>query len=273
MTIELKTVIALGGLLATLLVSAGCVDELELPEPPNMQSLGDVYDNPTAQLTSEIAAETIADYLIFRQELARVDDFEDITLQMAEFSDATEVGDDGTVEIDGIPIRTDAVITLSGGCAGWEDEDDEESGVGGFSFQMIVRQSSIVPIIWGGIDDCHILGRRAGRQVRLRFSADLNMHLPSLPEADADELILLVSFHIRDVEFDGESLPAWAGSFRLVGETMEVLLEAENRGSLVVFAGIDSGVIGIRAANGNWLCSTGERRCESAQSPSASFSY
>ena len=246
--------------------------ELELPEPPGMSGLAQRYEEPTGEVSGAQVEGLLREFLERREFLMALDDMGPITRAIGEFATSTEIGEDGSVEIDGAPIHTDAVLTINGRC----------SREGTFSFRMIVRQSAIVPIGWGEIEGCRVGGEVPGLgETDLRFSAELSVFVPNLTlsSQSPEDFEFLFSYRFRDVEVIHGEVERDAfgqeGSFRLREGLFEVLLTDGAGGELVFFReraaeGI-TGRIGVRAANGVWFCSFDERLCESGDSSQFSF--
>jgi hypothetical protein len=248
---------------------AGCSGGFELPEPPNMSRLAIQYAEPTAQLGPQTAATFIEEYLLEQERLKKVDNLKEATKTLGEFVSSTSKGEDDSVEINGVPVKTDAVVTVVGDCSGWTDQGAAKDAI---SMQLVVRRSKIVPIAWGELLDCRSETKRGGETVRVHFSGDISVYMAGLSASD-DATSYLVSYEFDTAMYGDELLNAWTGSFRLDGETIEILIENDSGETVVGYGGPNPAQIGVRAANGNWHCTPGERRCESVEQSGSSFSY
>lgn len=254
--------------LALLFAGTGCGEELELPQPPSLDELTHRYDNPTADLTEETADEIVTLFQERRERLHQINDLEVVTGGINEFASAAKYDEDGSIKIDGVPIHTDAVITLSGDCPGWSDDGDD----GDFSFQVVVSQSVLIPVFWGQMQNCRT--QRVGQDTTTNssFSAAIEVHAPTVARTSRREQNILLAFDFFDMEIDGQELSPWTGNFRLINGVLELLLDTENAGSVVSYGDYNAQSIGVRAANGNWSCTPEERICES-QNDSRYFSF
>jgi hypothetical protein len=264
-----RQAICFGLVLAVLPGLSGCTEALEVPDPPAMSDLALQYDHPTGNLGPQSAAPFVDGFLRKRERLTKIDDLRAATDTLGEFVSSTSRGEDGGVEINGIPIKTDAVITVSGDCPGWSGNADSHGAV---SMQVVVRQSRIVPVAWGRLQDCRSEVRRDGQLTALALTGDISVYIPGVTAADGTTSYL-VDYAFDSASYGDESLDGWAGSFRLVGDVVEVLLDNGQDGTVVGYGGPNPGQVGVRAANGDWLCTPQERRCESKRPPGSSFSY
>ena len=264
------SIIGLVALLVTSLATFGCGDgEFELADPPDLRELGDRYERPTARFDADVAAAFIERYIERRKRLRRADDFKSLTDPLQDFSEATSQEEDGTLTIDGSPINVDAVITLSGRCRGWSDEPDER---GTFDLRMTVRQTALVPVGWGDVDDCRGQHTLEGETLRYALSGALSVYIPSLVDSSYPGSLIL-SYEFSTFDINDDSFAPWEHSFRLIDNTVEMLFYTEDQASLVFSSDAQDTEIRVRAVNGTWLCNAQERQCESDDSPDASFSY
>ena len=246
-----------------------CGGELELQEPPSVDRLRQQFEAPNA-LVNEQTVEVFLDrFDELREQLRSVDDLSVLTDPIREFADAVEVSPDGTVTIDGAPLRTDAQITVTARCRGW---GGGETG-GEMTLDLVVQQSVLVPIGWGRLHDCRDVTTRTGRRIQFRMSGEILVYLPNLVEHSSDEEQILISLDFDVLQVNDTDLAPWSGAFRLTDEAMEVSVTDRQGRSLVVFMVREPQEFGLRAANGTWSCFPDERRCERRDRAGDGFAY
>lgn len=252
----------------------GCLADLELPTPPDLAPLEQAYDQPSADLTRQ-TAERIIDRFVERQEqlaeLGEIAPIVDVVIDL-DRELTTEPNEDGgqTVVLKGIPIETDARIDLFATCPGWGDGNEQGEAV---QLTVVVVKSELVPVIWGEIDGCRVLGQREQLEVQTRFSAQVSAYSPTLTDDESNELVVYVLLELTELEVRGALDTAWAGDMRFIGARTEFRIDLSDEGHVIVFAQTDPGSVGVRAANGEWTCIPLERRCQRTLPSSDSLSY
>jgi hypothetical protein len=249
-----------------------CIAGLDLPEPPAVAHLEARYDAPTAVLSAANAEAVVRDFVDRRDELAELDDFSTIVRALVRFDEEVTTrseGDATLVEVKGVPIRADAVITITGDCPGWRDEPPV---VDALELTVVVERSRLTPIAWGTVEGCRFELSRGELSARVQLSAELVGYVPTLLSEDEGPRIIYLGYALTELAINDAALPARSGDFRRVGTRLELLLPVPG-GTVVAYAAHDGSAIGVRAANGEWTCFPLDRRCESVPSPADSFPY
>ncbi len=254
-------------MLAVLGISFGCADALDLPEPPHMQAKSIAYDRPSGRIDDRTAEDLILRYSSARDRIDEADQFQPITDSVEELTASASTNDEGTVEIDDAPVQADAIITLSGRCPGWDGDDER----GDFEFRMIVRDASLIPVLWGEINACRGEQTIGGETLRYEYSGTAAIFVPAIVDAD-EETTFLVDFDLHHWTIDGEQRPPWASSFRLIDGRLEMMFTDDVGSSFVLSGDPGAQETTIRGANGVYSCNLEYRECTSEES-SDSFSY
>lgn len=252
------------------------MNDLELPTPPSVVEAERAYDNPTAEL-STATAKMLVPHIV--EQLRQLDDLGELgpaieaLVRFDRDVTTSEVEDGPVVVIHGAPLRTDAVVTIWADCPGWSGEEDDGPVRDAVELTVVVRESELIPVAWGDISGCRLETSPRGMLLRVAFSAAVIAYLPTILDRGDGPRIVYVAFELTELEINGEAVRPWSGDFRLVGDLIEIRIDIANEGHVIGFVAQDASVIGIRAANGEWRCYPGERRCERSESPVDSFSY
>lgn len=256
-------------------VSLSC-DSLDVPPPPDMESVLAAYANPTATVRADIMAESadhidtvhdrIEDANIFELILAVV-----IKVQKA-LNDATN--EDGTLNVEGFSIQAPSgVIAVEHICGGWDPEglrDGEESpdrANGILDLIMPLKSGSIAPLVWGEAVQCRYLEGAS----RASFDGQIGVHFGEIFPASQVIRDLVITFSIvGNLGFDGTEFPI-DQSFRIRGTgQIDILFETDDGKTFVYFFEANGFTQGVRDATGSYDCSLERRECAH---PSGTFSW
>ena len=255
--------------LLMMLFMSGCASEFELSEPPDVQALIDSYNSPKATVDQQTVEEFLELYSEQRRQLKELGDFDVLIDPLREFAEATRRKPDGTIVIDDAPLRADAQINLKGRCRGWNGQDAK----GTFAIELAVRNSMLVPVGWGTVENCGDTTVIEEQDLQYRFAGDVLVYIPTLlNEADQPlEMLLEVNAHL--VEVNSASRTPWSGSLRLIDDVLELLVNDSTGKGLVFFSVSKPDTIGIRGANGIWTCDEEQQQCEPEDSQDDGFHY
>jgi hypothetical protein len=257
---------------ALALALAGCVGDLDLPEPPSVGEAERAYDNPTAALSAanaEAVARSFAERLARLEQLGGLEPAVDALVRFDREVTVSDQDGDDTLLIRGVPVRTDALISIEVDCPGWTGG---EPAVGAIELTVVVRDTRLTPVAWGPVSDCRLEAPGPGGvPIRVGFSAELIGYLPTILEREPGPRRIYLAVDLTALELDDESAPSWRGDLRLLDGVVELRVDLGGLGHLVVFGSRE--LFGVRAANGEWTCYTEERRCERTLPSPDSFSY
>lgn len=252
----------------TAAVLAGCAGDLTLPTPPDLAPLNQLYETPTLELSAATAERVLDRFVARAGEIDELDELRPITRELINFHDEVEPGAEGEpIRLRGVPLDFDAHIDVFVDCPGTGDGADEDAVI----LEAIVKEAALVPVVFGEARDCGYSRTVGGQPVSVVVGGELAAFLPNILDKQLPRVVL-VRFDFDEVDLAGVALPPRAGNLRLVDRRLELLVSVDQEGNAV---GVrePAGRIGVRASNGEWLCSTEERTCERSSDPSDSFGF
>jgi hypothetical protein len=243
---------------------------LEIPEPPDLAPLNEQYENPTADFGPRALPGLLGAYAEQIRELQLTGKLQPVRELAADFENRVDVSDeagDELVRVDGLPLKTDAVIHLHGRCL-----PGDESGYDDIVARAVTRGSELVPTIWGEVRHCRV-DSAVDLPVPIPETTlwgEASVHMPAM--LNPEKTVYLIQYDFHRVVVNGEERAAASGSVRYVDGTLELLVNQKGK-SVVVFVESHSSTVGIRAANGVWKCDLEKRKCEQPGSSEASWYF
>lgn len=268
---------------SVLLLALSCQraeEPVHKPTPPDMSELVAAYAEPTAELTSDNAAQVFDRVTALAEQLARLGLTQQLvdTIQttLDERLEQTEAGSSSSelISSGSEPLgklqqpasNGDAYLLVTRICGGFSDTPTpDRKANGAITLTVGLSGDRVDPVIWGAFHACK--SRLSGVDVLLTGTDDA----PGSFNAYAGEQLELGDFALSQLLFQ---LSLWA-EVDGMGEAVDVdfqldvqTLELDFRIPVddgYVLAHADTSLLGVRATNGDFTCDALARRCDSGE--------
>lgn len=250
--------------------------EVDIPEPPNMDSLLSQYETPTAPFDQSSVEELLQQA---QETFQTFNDFGALKPLIEAFlgSDTEQstsalaiTGQTETalmpVDVGGQEVQGDGYLEIERICAGWDATPTPSKDNNGYvHIIMVFHDTGIEAVVWGEAVNCKYLVN--GR--KLLLDGEVRIHtgeiLQSFWSSNAGDpqqtqaLELLVDFN-GSMRLDQEVIASeFNFKFILSQERAEFSLETP-QGNLLFF--LDKTQQGFIGSNGTWICDFNTRTCE-----------
>lgn len=246
-------------------VTTACAETLDIPPAPEFDEVLNAYENPSAEVTSEVMAEVGDDILELRNQLEESDVFEELLDVIVSVQEELDEATDEEGNLFGEFPTPDGFVEINHTCEGWDstgaDEDTETGGV--LQLNMVLRGGDIDPIVWGEAAQCRFLTVLADRVSRTSYDGEVSVHFGAAA-IPTDQLLrdLVITFIVSGtLGVEDLTLPI-RQSFQVRGSgRLDVLVELSNRRTFVYFFDLEPLRQGVKDATGTFTCSLEDRQC------------
>lgn len=244
---------------------AGCgpprEEPFHKPEAPDMSALVALYDAPTGTLDEGDAATVLQAAQPIVDKIAALN----ITQPLIDAVNASVAGaDGGDDDSEGGLTQASGHLLVTRICNGWEPEPVPDPANGTLGLTVGFTETGLDPVIWGEIERClYLVGSSRVALGGLRGSpiGSVRFHLGGvLPFEGLASARLLFDFDLS-AELDGQGLDA-DFDYRLdpTSASLEVRVPVADGDVIVLVSG--TGVAGVRAQNGDFVCDESASTCE-----------
>jgi len=259
---ELRARLATAGLLCGAIGASSCMKEAEIPDPPDVSGLVRVYESPDG----EVNAASVAAGLVNGVQIASTVAGTGLGLYLREVANrvhesaALEVSRDRLNDrLEQPEIEIDASIVVTRVCNGWLDPNAPPNAAqnGLVEAHGVVRNDLPLPTVWGNsVGRCLQSVPVEARTVQLFFEGSYVVEVTGAGEP--------IFIQLAGSFGSGQASSVVSGTrdFRVLPNgQVEVRAPAPTGGDVIVFFG--AGEIGVRGANGRFVCSLDAHTCTS----------
>ena len=258
-----------GVVLAVGLITPGCSNEVEKPEPPDMSALVQIYRTPTGTF-DDAAAATLKD------QVSQALDLLDSSALIATLRDAMSGGinglrDEQTEALSAEVRQKRQPFSLSANgyanavrtCNGWASTPTANRDANGsISVTFGFSERGLDPVIWGDAVRCRYVVD--GRQVELDRAGDGSSVKAYIGDAatfdNYDEQPLIFAFNLTGI-VDGTSQSLHL-DFQYAPSTEAIGMRVSGTGGDIIVETSEGEIVQVRAANGTFQCD--QDRCTSS---------
>jgi hypothetical protein len=248
------------------LASSACAD-VDIPQPPDMSSVVDAFQQPTAVLNGDQLQAVIVDSTAQREIIDRLGSLEAI-ISAATAGIAREPLDPLDVSEPERSTRKVLSFELSGEvggrirrvCGGWDDAQQPDRAKNGeMRLQFTATESGVGRVIWGDLEQCRITIPRS--ETRVQLDGEIQIYLVRARgfEFGSDYIVRLDA----SVAIDPQPPTQLALEFRLIGSRAVVIRVERPDGHLLYYGTANLTQPQLRDRDDTWACDLEAKTCES----------
>jgi hypothetical protein len=238
---------------AGLAVAACASQDLQLPTPPDVESLRRVYDSPDGTIDERSAAEALLVAQKALRVLERVDAGSLLASALAALP-SRFTGDGLPLGTGGYSARASGVVTVHRACDGWRSAPGYP---GSLDLTGVIHESRFFGEVWGHAGLCKQTQTVLGVPIDVSIDGDVALWMDDPTTRDLTEHRWLVS--VSGAITAGAFMLGGPTDFRVGRDTLEVRVQRADTTSVIVALGATG--FTLRAANGTFGCNLQTYEC------------
>lgn len=241
--------LALGAVSFPLLT--GCHEKIDIPEGPDLEALGELYDSPQGTFGPDNMAEIVDQAL---KELATWEELGRLGFVIETVEGVGEAVREAAGNSEGISLS--GVTYVDSVCPGFpgDEEGDPDNGI--LKMTVTLKDSFVEEVIWGDFTACKM--NFGGRNVTLTSSMDLYLGGPvPLSNLRFDAVVIRVE---GEVKLEDETTDFSSDARISGGDFFELRVPADG-GDVILGFEDDLTSVAVRSLDGAYCCDFDNRSC------------